>query len=413
VERHAVLSSIEAGLRARREEFTRMITLETGKPISLSRAEVERSIFTFSIAADEARRMGGEVLPLDLNAQSVGRFGLARRFPLGPIGAITPFNFPLNLVAHKVAPAIAAGNTIVLKPSSNAPQVALMLAEIVEQTKLTRGAFNVIPCAGAECSQLITDNRIKLITFTGSPPVGWGLKEKAGKKRVTLELGGNAGVIVEPDAELEPTLRKIVNGAFANAGQSCISVQRVYLHRSIWERAREQLVALASALPVGDPLLEHTLVGPLITEAAAVKIEDWIREAMSGGARIAYGGAREGAILSPTILENVSPEMKVSCLEAFAPVMTIEPYDRFEEALDRVNASNYGLQAGVFTGSLQKALLAYDRLDVGAVVLNDVPTYRVDHMPYGGVKDSGFGREGVKYAMEEMTELKLLVVNPL
>jgi glyceraldehyde-3-phosphate dehydrogenase (NADP+) len=226
-------------------------------------------------------------------------------------------------------------------------------------------------------------------------------------------LGGNAGVIVEPDAELEPTLRKIVNGAFANAGQSCISVQRAYLHRSIWERAREQLVTLASALPVGDPLLEHTLVGPLISEAAAVKIEDWIREAVSGGARIAYGGAREGAILSPTILENVSPEMKVSCLEAFAPVMTIEPYDRFEEALDRVNASDYGLQAGVFTGSLQKALLAYDRLDVGAVVLNDVPTYRVDHMPYGGVKDSGFGREGVKYAMEEMTELKLLVVNPL
>ncbi len=413
LERHTILRAIEAGIQDRREEFARMITLETGKPISLARAEVDRSIFTFSIAADEARRIEGDVLPLDLNAQSAGRFGLARRFPLGPIGAITPFNFPLNLVAHKVAPAIAAGNSIVLKPSSNSPQVSLMLAQVIEQTRLTRGAFNVVPCSGDDSSQLVTDERIKLITFTGSPDVGWSLKGKAGKKRVTLELGGNAGVIVEPDADLEPAVRKIVNGAFANAGQSCISVQRVYLHRTIWEHAREQLIALASALPVGDPFDERTLVGPMITEAAASKIEEWIREAVSTGAHIACGGGREGSILNPTILENVSPEMKVSCLEAFAPVMTIEPYDRFEEALERVNASVYGLQAGLFTGSLQKALLAYDRLEVGAVVLNDVPTYRIDHMPYGGVKDSGFGREGVRYAMEEMTELKLLVVNPM
>ena len=411
-ERHGILSEIVRGMEARREEFAQMITLETGKPISLSRSEVERSIFTFSIAADEARRIGGDVLPLDLNAQSLGRFGLVRHFPLGPIGAITPFNFPLNLVAHKVAPAIASGNAIVLKPSSNSPQVALMLAELVSVSSLAKGAFNVVPCAGDETTQLIEDKRIKLLTFTGSPAVGWSLKSKAGKKKVTLELGGNAGVIIEPDAGLDSAIRKTVTGAFANAGQSCISVQRVYIHKSIWEHARERLLSLTLQLVVGDPFDAHTIVGPMITEEAARKIEAWIGEALQGGAHLVCGGQRNGAILAPTILEDVDPRSKISCLEAFAPIMTIEPYDHLDEAVERVNASDFGLQAGLFTRDLPKAFMAFEKLQVGAVVLNDVPTYRIDHMPYGGVKDSGLGREGIRYAIEEMTELKLLVVNP-
>lgn len=412
-ERHSILSEIARRIVARQEEFAQMITLETGKPISLSRTEVERSIFTFSLAADEARRIDGVVLPLDLNASSIGKFGLVRRFPLGPVGAITPFNFPLNLVAHKVAPAIAAGNSIVLKPSSNSPRVALMLAEVIHETTLEKRAFSVIPCASSESSQLVEDKRIKILTFTGSPAVGWAMKGRAGKKRITLELGGNAGVIVEPDADIETAIRKIVAGGFANAGQSCISVQRVYLHRSIWEHARGLLLSGAAALSVGSPFDEATVVGPMISTPAAEKIEEWIREAVAGGATVVCGGKREGAVLWPTILENVESRMKVSCLEVFAPVLTIEPYDEFGEAIRRVNASEFGLQAGVFTGNLQKAFRAYELLEVGGVVLNDVPTYRIDHMPYGGVKDSGFGREGVRYAIEEMTEPKLLVVNSL
>lgn len=411
-ERHEILSEIARGIEVRRVEFAQMITLETGKPISLSRSEVERSIFTFSIAADEARRIGGDVLPLDLNAQSAGRFGLVRHFPIGPISAITPFNFPLNLVAHKVAPAIAAGNTIVLKPSSNSPQVALMLAEVVSGTALARGAFNVVPCTGDQRLQLIEDKRVKLVTFTGSPAVGWPLKSKAGKKRVTLELGGNAGVIIEPDADLDSALPKTVSGAFANAGQSCISVQRVYLHKSIWEHARERLVSLTTQLVVGDPFDDRTIVGPMITEDAARKTESWIREALEGGAHLVCGGQRIGAVLTPAILQDVDPRMKLSCLEAFAPIMTIEPYDSFDDAIARVNASAFGLQAGIFTRDLHKTFKAFEELQVGGVVVNDVPTYRIDHMPYGGVKDSGFGREGIRYAIEEMTELKLLVVNP-
>jgi acyl-CoA reductase-like NAD-dependent aldehyde dehydrogenase len=412
MDRHGILSEIMRGIEARREEFAQMITLETGKPVTLARSEVERSIFTFSIAAEEARRVGGDVLPLDLNTQSVGRFGLVRHFPLGPIGAITPFNFPLNLVAHKIAPAIAAGNTIVLKPSSSSPQVALMLAEVVAECPLAKGAFNVVPCTGDECIQLVEDQRIKLLTFTGSPAVGWPLKSRAGKKRVTLELGGNAGVIVEADADVESAVRKIVAGAFANAGQSCISVQRVFVQQSIWEHARERLLALTLQLVVGDPFDDRTAVGPMITEEAARRIEAWIGEAVQSGGRLLCGGQRNGAILAPSILQDVPPGMKISCLEAFAPVMTIEPYDSFEGAIERVNRSDYGLQAGLFTRDLQKGFRAYEELQVGGVVLNDVPTYRIDHMPYGGIKDSGFGREGVRYAIEEMTELKLLVVNP-
>jgi len=412
-QRAEILSGISQRLTGRREDFARMITGETGKPISLSRSEVDRSIFTFSIAAEEARRLEGTVLPLDLNAQSVGRFGLLRRFPLGPVGAITPFNFPLNLVSHKVAPAIAVGNPLVLKPSSSAPITALLLAEIVDETSLPRGAFNVICCAGSEAVQLITDERIKLITFTGSPAIGWPIKSQAGKKRVLLELGGNAGVIVEPDADMDLAMKKILSGGFANAGQSCISVQRVYVHASIWESFVPKLVNGAREVPVGDPWEEATVVGPMITGEAAEQVEAWIADAVAGGARILCGGKRKGAMFEPTILADVRPDLNVNCREVFAPVVIVEMYETFAAALDRVNDSDFGLQAGVFTRDLRNAFKAYEDLEVGGVVINDVPTYRIDHMPYGGIKDSGFGREGIRYAMEEMTELKLLAVNSI
>ena len=412
-QRAEILSFISRRISERKEEFARMITEETGKPISLSRSEVDRSIFTFSLAAEEARRIEGTVLPLDLNAGSIGRFGMVRRFPLGPVGAITPFNFPLNLVSHKVAPSIAVGNPLVLKPSSSSPLTALLLAKIVDESSLPKGAFNVICCSGSEASQLYTDERIKLITFTGSPSIGWPIKAQAGKKRVVLELGGNAGVIVEADADLDLALSKILAGGFANAGQSCISVQRIYIHTNIWKEFLPRLVDGAKEITVGDPWKEATVVGPMITEQAAEQVEEWIAEAIAGGARILCGGKRDGAMFEPTILSDATPDMNVSCREVFAPVVTVEEYKTFGDALNRVNDSAFGLQAGVFTRNFQNVFKAYEELEVGGVVVNDVPTYRIDHMPYGGVKDSGFGREGVRYAMEEMSELKLLAVNPL
>ncbi len=412
-ERADALSHIAEGIRGRKERFADLITGETGKPVSYSRAEIERSIFTFRIAAEEATRIYGEVLPLDLHSASRGRFAIVRRFPIGPIAAITPFNFPLNLVAHKVAPAVATGNTVILKPSSNAPLTALLLAEIVAETALPKGSFNVVCCAGDEANQLVEDKRVKAVSFTGSPAVGWPLKSRSGSKRVTLELGGNAGVIVEPDADQALALEKIVSGGFANAGQSCIAVQRVYVHEGIYESFVAGLLPKVAALQVGDPRDERTVVGPMITGQAAQQVEEWIAEAVAGGARLLLGGTRQGAVLSPTVLTDVDPRMKVSCLEVFAPVITIESYKDFQSALNRVNDSVYGLQAGLFTSNLKKMLEAYEQMEVGGVIVNDVPTYRMDHMPYGGVKGSGLGREGVRYAMEEMTELKLLAINPL
>ena len=412
-ERADVLASITEGIRSRKAEFAECVTRETGKPITYSRAEVDRSIFTFKTAAEEALRITGEVLPLDMNPASRGRFAIVRRFPLGPIAAITPFNFPLNLAAHKVAPSVATGNTVVLKPSSNAPMTALLLGEVAVGSGLPKGALNIIPCAGSESGQLLVDERIKAISFTGSPAVGWPLKSQSGMKRVTLELGGNAGVIVERDADIMLACEKILSGGFANAGQSCIAVQRVFVHEEIYEEFETRLLKGVAALAVGDPWDERTVVGPMITEQAACQAEEWINEAIAGGARVLAGGKRNGAVLSPTVLTGVRPSMKVSCLEVFAPVITLEPYKSFSSVLERVNDSVYGLQAGVFTSNLRYTFEAYEQLEVGGVIVNDVPTYRMDHMPYGGMKASGFGREGVRYAMEEMTELKLLAINPL
>ncbi len=406
------LYAIAREIGERKEALAAMITRETGKPISLSRMEVDRSEFTFRTAAEEAGRTHGEMLPLDMNVASAGRFALVKRFPIGPIAAITPFNFPLNLVAHKVAPALATGNPVVLKPSSNAPGTAMLLAGIILESGLPTEMLSVLPCSGGESAQLIEDERVALVTFTGSPAVGWPLKSRAGKKRVTLELGGNAGVIIDHGADLGLAAAKVVSGGFANAGQSCISVQRVYVHREHVAEFLEMLVPQVRALPTGNPWAEETVVGPMITTAAAEQAEAWIREAVDAGARVLCGGHRTGAVLEPTILMDVAPAMKVCSQEVFAPIVTVETFTAFEEAVARVNDSVYGLQAGVFTTDLRHMFQAFEELEVGGVIVNDVPTYRMDHMPYGGVKSSGFGREGIRYAMEEMTERKLLAINP-
>jgi acyl-CoA reductase-like NAD-dependent aldehyde dehydrogenase len=411
--RSEILARISREIRSQNEALARLLSEETGKPIAAARLEVERAVFTFEIASEEAKRIYGEIIPLDLAPNSAGRVGIVRRFPLGPVAAITPFNFPLNLVAHKVGPAIAAGNTLVLKPSSSAPLIALALARIVEKSGLPEGAFNVVPCLGDEADQLVANEEIKLVSFTGSPDVGWHLKERAGKKRVVLELGGNAGVIIDRDANLEYALPRLVWGSYGVAGQSCISVQRIFVQKSLFAEFLDRFVTASRNVPTGDPSDEKTIVGPMITEKAAMQVEEWIREAVKGGATVCCGGTREGAVLQPTVLTNVTASMKVCANELFAPVVTVLPFETFEEAVAQVNDSKYGLQAGVFTNSLANTFLAFERLEVGGVMINDVPTYRMDHMPYGGVKDSGFGREGVRYAIEEMTEMKLLALNPV
>jgi acyl-CoA reductase-like NAD-dependent aldehyde dehydrogenase len=410
-DRAEVLWFIAQQIEAHKDQFVRMIIAETGKPVTFARVEVERCIFTFSVAAEEVKRIDGFVLPLDVAPKSADRFAIVRRFPRGPIGAITPFNFPLNLVAHKVGPAIAAGCSIVLKPSSKAPITALLLGEIIDGSPLPKGAFNIVPCLADEANQLITDKRIKLITFTGSPAIGWPLKNRAGKKRVVLELGGNAGVIVDNDADINFALQRIVQGAYGNAGQSCISVQRVYVHEALYERFLDQLVKMTKSVATGDPENERTIVGPMIDDHAASKVEGWIFEALAQGARLLCGGRRTGAVLEPTVIVNVKPEMKVCAQEVFAPVVALEQFSDFKDAVAMVNNSDYGLQAGIFTNSMENVLYAFRELEVGGVIVNDASSYRMDHMPYGGTKDSGFGREGVRYAIEEMTEMKLLGLN--
>ena len=410
-ERTAILGRISDGIAARREECARLITRETGKPIQFSRAEVERSIFTFRVAAEEAGRMEGSVLPLDLAPHSAGRTGFIRHFPIGPIAAITPFNFPLNLVAHKVAPAIASGNPVVLKPSSAAPLTALLLSKIVEESGIPGGALNTVVCKSNDAEQLIVSNDVRLISFTGSPQVGWSLKSKAGKKKVTLELGGNAAVIVDAGIDVSKIVRRIAMGSFGNAGQSCIAVQRILVHNTLLAPFTDTFIEETGRIVVGDPGKDETVVGPMITESAAIKVEGWINDAIKAGARLLWGGKREGAVLAPTVLTDVNTTMNVCAEEVFAPVVTIEGFGSFSQAVAMVNDSKYGLQAGLFSDSMSHVLEAYESLEVGGVVINDYPTFRIDHMPYGGVKDSGFGREGIRYAMAEMTEPRLLVLS--
>jgi acyl-CoA reductase-like NAD-dependent aldehyde dehydrogenase len=410
-ERQRVLRRVAENITERKEEFARTMTLEAGKPIKASRSEVDRAIFTFTVAAEESTRIYGEYLPLDWQEYTVGRWGIVRRFPLGPVAGITPFNFPLNLVAHKVAPAIAAGCSMVLKPAPQTPLSSLLMAEAVQQAGWPDGALNVLPLSNEDASVLVSDDRLKMISFTGSAAVGWQIKKNAGKKKVVLELGGNAGVIVHSDADLAYAAERCVAGGFAYAGQSCISVQRILVERSVFAKFVELLLAGVMNLKIGDPLLESTDVGPLIRESDVLRSREWIHEAIKGGARLLCGGERHGSILEPTVLTGTRPEMKVNCQEIFAPVVTVEPYDTFEDAIRQINSSAYGLQAGIFTRDAKLLFNAYEELEIGGLVAGDVPTFRIDHMPYGGIKESGLGREGLRYAIEEMTEPKLLVMN--
>jgi acyl-CoA reductase-like NAD-dependent aldehyde dehydrogenase len=395
----------------RKQEFATTLAQEAGKPIKAARIEVERAAFTFNIAAEEATRIYGEYLPLDWQESTAGRWGLVRRFPLGPVAGITPFNFPLNLVAHKVAPAIAAGCTMVLKPAPQTPLSALLLAETIQQAGWPDGALNVLPLSNEDAGLLVSDDRLKMISFTGSAAVGWQIKKNSGKKKVVLELGGNAGVIVHGDADLAYAADRCVVGGFAYAGQTCISVQRILVERSAFSRFTDLLLAGVQKLKSGDPLDESTDLGPLIRESDALRAADWVQEAVRSGAKLLYGGRRTGSVLEPTVLTGTRPDMKVNCQEIFAPVVTVEPYDDFEAALRQINHSPYGLQAGLFTRDARLIFRAYEELEVGGLMAGDVPSFRIDHMPYGGIKDSGLGREGLRYAIEEMTEQKLLVMN--
>ncbi len=410
-ERVQILQRIADGMAERQEEIAQIIAMEAGKPIRDARVESARGVFTLQIAIDEAKRIGGELIPLDLMASSAGRFGLTRRFPIGPIAGISPFNFPLNLALHKVAPAIASGNTIVLKPPTRDPLTMLTFAEIVADAGLPKGAVSIMPMDRALGDRLVTDDRFKLLTFTGSPAVGWDMKSRAGKKKVVLELGGNAGVIVDNDANIDLAASRVRVGAFAYAGQVCISVQRVYVHRSRMEEFSQKLVEQIRNMKVGDPLDESTDLGPMIDDKAAQRSEQWVEDAVREGAKLIIGGKANGRFFEPTVLVDSKRSSFVCSREAFAPLVNLFSFDDFDDALAEINDSVYGLQAGVFTASLEHALHAFEVLEVGGVIINDIPTYRIDHMPYGGVKDSGLSREGLRYSIEDMTEPRLMVIN--
>jgi glyceraldehyde-3-phosphate dehydrogenase (NADP+) len=409
--REQILTQISQGIAARREELGETIALEAGKPLKTALVEVDRAVFTFKIAAEESKRIYGEIVPLDWLPGNEGRRAEIRRVPLGPIAGISPFNFPLNLVAHKVAPALAAGNPILLRPASQTPLAALKLAEIIYGTDWPKDAFAVLPCSTDTARPLVEDDRIKLLTFTGSPVVGWGLKNKAGRKRVTLELGGNAAVIVNDDADVEYAAERIAWGGFTNAGQTCISVQRVFVHEQIYDRFTQELVRRVEALKVGDPLDPDVDVGPVIDSGNAERIEEWLDEAKEAGAEVLTGGERENSVWRPTVLAGAPETARVSCDEVFAPLLGLTKFSDVDEAIDAAGRSEFGLQGGIFTNDVRVIEKAFDRIDVGGLMVNDVPTFRIDHMPYGGVKASGAGREGLRYAIEEMTELKLLTIN--
>ncbi len=408
--RREVLAHCAARFTERADELATALCIEAGKPIRDSRGEVTRLVDTFRIASEEAGRAYGEVLPMDLSSRAIDYHGMWKRVPIGACSFITPFNFPLNLVAHKVAPAIAAGCPFVLKPSELTPVGALIVGEVLAETDLPKGGFSILPCDLADVGPFSTDERLSLLSFTGSPKVGWQLKRDAGKKRVVLELGGNAAVVVDHDADLDDVVERIRIGAFYQSGQSCISVQRIVIHESIYEELKGKLVADAKTLRVGNPRDEDTFVGPIISEKEANRIESWIHSAVDHGATLLCGGGRSGNMIEPTLLESVPRNEPIYCAEAFGPVALLEPFGDFDEALRIVNDSVYGLQAGLFVRDITEIQKAWDELEVGGVIIGDVPSWRVDHMPYGGVKNSGIGREGIRFAMEDMTEIRLLAI---
>ncbi len=404
------LLQVAQGLKDNQEEFAQILCAEAGKPIKFARQEVARAILTFTDASEEAKRIRGEYISLEYEPGSKGRWGFIRHFPIGPILGISPFNFPLNLIAHKIAPALASGNPIILKPASQTPLTALRLAKEIEKTGWPDGTFNVLPMDPANAGILVEDTRIKMLTFTGSPAVGWSLKKQAGMKKVTLELGGNAGVVIHEDADVEYAAQRCAYGGYVLSGQNCISVQRVYVHDKIYDRFLQLFSERVQELKSGNPADEHTDVGPLIHPDEVKRVQEWLREAVDQGAEILIGGNTEGNVFQPTIILNADHKMKISCQEVFAPLVLVHRYSDFEVALEKVNESHYGLQAGVFTSDVQRIFKAYETLEVGGVIIGDVPTYRIDPMPYGGVKQSGMGREGVRFAIMEMTEPRLMVM---
>lgn len=409
-QRQEVLSHCARRFRERFDELALSLCIEAGKPIRDARGEVTRLIDTFRLAAQESVQIGGEVIPLDVTERAAGYSGMWKRVPIGPCSFISPFNFPLNLAAHKIAPALACGCPFVLKPASLTPVGALIIGEVLSETDLPKGAFSILPCSRDGADLFTTDPRLKLLSFTGSPEVGWALKAKSGKKKVVLELGGNAAVIVDADANLDDAVERIVYGAFYQSGQSCIGVQRIIVHDDIYEDFRDKLVAQTRELVMGDPRDESTFIGPMISEREAERLARWIRSALAEGAKLLCGGTRSGAMLEATLLEDVAPSQELVCKEAFGPVAIVSRFNDFDRALDTVNDSVFGLQAGVFTRDIYKAHRAWDVLEVGGVVIGDIPSCRVDHMPYGGVKDSGLGREGIRFAIEDMTEVRLMVL---
>lgn len=409
-ERQAVLDHCVTRFRERFDELAWALCVEAGKPIADSEGEVGRLIDTFRIAAEEATRNYGEVQPLDISARAKGYMGIWRRVPIGPCSFISPFNFPLNLAAHKVAPAIAMGCPFVLKPASLTPLGAIIIGEVLAETDLPEGAFSILPATRDGAGLFTTDERLKLLSFTGSPAVGWDLKAKAGKKKVVLELGGNAAVVVDKDADLDHALARIIFGGYYQSGQSCIHVQRAIVHADIYDQFRDMMVAKVKTLVAGDPKKRDTFIGPMISEKEAQRLKTWIDDAVAGGATLLAGGGCAGNMLEATLLENVDRDTDVYREEAFGPVVILSKFTEWDAALDEVNDSKFGLQAGLFTNNMQQILRAWDRLEVGGIVVNDVSSYRVDNMPYGGVKDSGLGREGVRFAMEDMSEIRNLVI---
>ncbi len=409
-ERGRILRDISAGIRARREELGHLIALEAGKPIRDALVEVDRAVLTFRLGAEEAERMTGELIPLDLMPSSKDRVGITRRFPIGPIAAISPFNFPLNLAAHKVAPAIASGNPIVLKPPSKDPLTMLTVAEIIDAAGVPAGMVSVLPMTRELGDRMVADERFKLLTFTGSPSVGWRMKERAGKKKVVLELGGNAGVIVDRTADIDWAVKRSLVGAFAYSGQVCISVQRMFVHEAVWDTFMEKFLAGVAALRVGDPMDATTDVGPMVDEGQASRTQRWVDEAVAMGGTVLAGGRADGAFFPPTVLTDTPFAAQVCSNEAFAPLVVAFRFSTLDEAIAQVNDSMFGLQTGVFTNDLAGAWRAFGELEVGGVIINDIPTYRIDHMPYGGVKDSGLGREGLRWAIDDMTEIRIMVL---
>jgi len=409
-QRQAILNHCVTRFSERFDELAMSLCVEAGKPIKDSRGEVSRLIDTFRIAAEESVRMTGEVMNLEISPRAKGYRGMWKRVPIGPCSFISPFNFPLNLAAHKVAPALAVGCPFVLKPASRTPIGALIIGEVLAETDLPPGAFSILPCHRDGADLFTTDDRLKLLSFTGSPGVGWALKANAGKKKVVLELGGNAACIVDADADLDDATERLVIGAFYQSGQSCIGVQRILIHDNIYDQLRDRLIARTKELIAGDPKEETTFIGPMISEKEAIRLATWIESAVSAGGNLLCGGQREGAMLQATLLEKVPKDQSICTEEAFGPAAVLSRFNDFDQAVREVNDSMFGLQAGIFTRDIYKIQHAWDELEVGGVVIGDVPSWRVDNMPYGGVKDSGLGREGIRFAMEDMTEIRNLVI---